>query len=126
MSDEIHSVDDLQYEWPKNLLRFDMQFIFGLSANDLLLAAVAGISLASIHLVLGLAVGLALLVLLVRLDSLGDRRLCDYLLARLRHRFAARPVVLPSVQPASQDQLDLQEILDQDGNVLVRFEQELT
>ena len=62
--------------------------------------------------------GLAGLLLVKRFDGLGDRRLPEYLLARLRHRFNRHPITLPRILPAGTGSFD---ITDLDGNLLARF-----
>jgi hypothetical protein len=116
--DKIQSVDDLQYDWPPNILRYEQRFLFGLTVTDLLFIAVGMILMMMIHVLLGLLGGLAGLLMVKRFDALGDRRLPGYLAARLRHRASRSPIVLPRILPAGTGGF---EITDLDGNLLARF-----
>ena len=116
--EDIQSVDDLQYDWPPNVLRYEQRFLFGLTFTDLLVIAAFLILPMMLHVVLGLLGGLAGLLLVKRFDGLGERRLPEYLLARLRHRFDRRPVTLPRILPAGKGSF---EITDLEGNLLARF-----
>ena len=116
--DNIQSVDDLQYDWPPNVLRYEQRFLFGLTVTDLLVIAGCMIIPMMLHVVVGLLGGLVGLLLVKRFDGLGERRLPEYLLARLRHRCDRRPVTLPRILPAGKGSF---EITDLDGNVLARF-----
>ena len=116
--EDIQSVDDLQYDWPPNVLRYEQRFLFGLTVTDLLVIAAFLILPMMLHVVLGLLGGLAGLLLVKRFDGLGERRLPEYLIARLRHRFDRRPVTLPRILPAGKGSF---EITDLEGNLLARF-----
>ena len=116
--EDIQSVDDLQYDWPPNVLRYEQRFLFGLTVTDLLVIAVCMILLMMVHILLGLLGGVVGLLLVKHFDGLGDRRLPEYLLARLRHRFDRRPVTLPRILPAGKGSF---EITDLDGNLLAHF-----
>jgi hypothetical protein len=116
--DGLQSVDDIQYDWPPNVLRYEQRFLFGLTVTDLLVVAGCMILPMMVHVLLGLIGGLAGLLLVKRFDGLGDRRLPEYLLARLRHRFNRHPITLPHILPAGTGSFD---ITDLDGNLLARF-----
>lgn len=116
--DDLQSVDDIQYDWPPNVLRYEQRFLFGLTVTDLLVVAGCMILPMMVHVLLGLIGGLAGLLLVKRFDGLGDRRLPEYLLARLRHRFNRHPITLPHILPAGTGSFD---ITDLDGNLLARF-----
>ena len=116
--DEIQTVDDLQYEWPPNVLRYEQRFLFGLTVSDLLVIAGGMILPMMVHVVLGMLGGLAGLLMVKRFEGLGDRRLPEYLLARLRHRFDRHPVTLPRILPSGKGSY---EITDLAGNVLASF-----
>jgi hypothetical protein len=116
--DDLQSVDDIQYDWPPNVLRYEQRFLFGLTVTDLLVVAGCMILPMMVHVLLGLIGGLAGLLLVKRFDGLGDRRLPEYLLARLRHRFNRHPITLPHILPAGTGSF---EITDLDGNLLARF-----
>ena len=116
--DKIQSVDNLQYEWPPNVLRYEQRFLFGLTVTDLLVIAGGMLLPMAIHVVLGLLGGLAGLLLVKRFEGLGERRLPEYLLVRLRHRVNHRSVTLPRLLPSGKGGY---EITDLDGHVLASF-----
>ena len=116
--EDIESVDDLQYDWPPNVLRYEQRFLFGLTVTDLLVVAGCMILPMMAHVLLGLLGGLAGLLLVKRFDGLGDRRLPEYLLARIYHRFNQKMVTLPRILPAGKGSF---EITDLDGNVVAQF-----
>jgi hypothetical protein len=116
--DDGQSVDDLQYDWPPNVLRYEQRFLFGLTVTDLLVVAGCMILPMMVHFILGLLGGLAGLLLVKRFDGLGDRRLPEYLLARIYHRFNRKAVTLPRILPAGKGSF---EITDLDGNVVAHF-----
>jgi hypothetical protein len=115
---DIQSVDDLQYEWPPNVLRYEQRFLFGLTITDLLVIAGCMILPMMIHVAIGMLGGLAGFLLVKRFEGLGDRRLPEYLLVRLQHRFNRHPVTLPRILPPGKGSY---EITDLDGNVLASF-----
>ncbi len=115
---DIQSIDDLQYDWPPNVLRYEQRFLFGLTVTDLLVIAGCMILPMMVHILLGMLGGVVGLLMVKRFDGLGDRRLPEYLLARLRHRFDRRPVTLPRILPAGKGSF---EITDLDGNLLAHF-----
>jgi hypothetical protein len=100
------------------VLRYEQRFLFGLTVTDLLVVAGCMILPMMVHVLLGLIGGLAGLLLVKRFDGLGDRRLPEYMLARLRHRFNRHPITLPHILPAGTGSFD---ITDLDGNLLARF-----
>jgi len=117
-TDDIQSVDDLQYDWPPNVLLYEQRFLFGLTVTDLLVVAGCMILPMMVHFLLGLLGGLVGLLLVKRIDGLGDRRLPEYLLARIYHRFNRKTVTLPRILPAGKGSF---EITDLDGNVVAQF-----
>jgi len=116
--DDIQSVDDLQYDWPPNVLRYEQRFLFGLTVTDLLVVAGCMILPMMMHVLLGLLGGLAGLLLVKRFEGLGDRRLPGYLLARIYHHFNRQTTSLPRILPAGKGSF---EITDLDGNVVAQF-----
>ncbi len=60
---DIPSVDDLQYDWPPNVLRYEQRFLFGLTVTDLLVIAGCMILPMMLHILLGLLGGLMGLLL---------------------------------------------------------------
>jgi hypothetical protein len=117
-NDDIQSVDDLQYDWPPNVLRYEQRFLFGLTVTDLLVVAGCMILPMMAHFFLGFLGGLGGLLLVKRFDGLGDRRLPEYLLARIYHHFNRQTVSMPRILPAGKGSF---EITDLDGNVVAQF-----
>ena len=117
-TDDIQSVDDLQYDWPPNVLRYEQRFLFGLTVTDLLVVAGCMILPMMVHFLLGLLGSLVGLLLVKRFDGLGDRRLPEYLLARVYHYFNRKTIALPRILPAGKGSF---EITDLDGNVVAQF-----
>ena len=118
MTGHTNEVDELQYDWPANVLRYESRHLFGLTVNDLLIIALPAAGLMMISPLLGLAAGAVGMLLMIRFEGLGDRRLLAYLAARLKHHFNRRPVVLPLIRPV----LDAEVIFtDLDGVEIARF-----
>jgi hypothetical protein len=115
---DAQSVDDLQYDWPPNVLRYEQRFLFGLTVTDLLVVAGCMILPMMTHFLLGLLGALVGLLLVKRFDGLGDRRLPEYLLARIYHHFNRQTISLPRILPAGKGGF---EITDLDGNVVAQF-----
>src|SRR5687768_4399109 len=104
------SVDDLSHEWPPDVLRYDLRFVFGLTVNDLLVIAMPTILLIPLIGLLGGLAGLVAGFLAVRrFESLGERRVTEYLAARLVHTFrdAKEPVLLPLIMPAGLEEIQI-------------------
>ena len=117
-TDEAQSVDELQYEWPPDVLRYEQRFLFGLTTSDLLVVAVLMMLPMMIHVILGMLGGLAGLLAVKRFEGLGDRRLPEYLLARAIHRSRRRTVSLARILPPGKGGY---EITDLDGHLLASF-----
>ena len=71
-----------------------------------------------VHVLLGLLGGMVGFLLVKRFDGLGDRRLPEYLLARIFHHFNQQTITLPRILPAGKGGF---EITDLDGNVVAQF-----
>lgn len=118
--DEISSVDDLQYDWPPNVLAYEsVRLLGGLSITDLMAGALPGAFLLAVNLWVGLAAIAVGLVLCIRFEGLGGRRLLGYAFAWLRFRFTRRPVALPAILPTAGD--NTLRILDGEGNVVAEI-----
>jgi hypothetical protein len=116
--DNTQGIDDLQYEWPPNVLRYEQHFLFGLTVTDLLVIAVFMILPMMIHVVLGVLGGLMGLLLVKRFDGLGDRRVPEYLLTRIRHHTNRSAITLARILPAGKGSYA---ITDLEGNMLARI-----
>ncbi len=93
-------LDELRYEIPPDVLHYEPRFLFGLSATDLLVAAIPAILLMAIGLIIpGLLMGIVALSLLKRFDRFGNRSLPVYYIQRWQYNRARRKVVIPLVLP---------------------------
>jgi hypothetical protein len=122
MTEKIENVDDLQYDWPANVVSYDTRYFLGLSMQELMLIAGFGIGALLINLFLA-PVGAVLGFLMVkRFEGLGDRRVPQYALAYLLYRARDRTVTLPRLLPTEEIQVT---ITDMDGNLIASFGDEL-
>lgn len=113
-------IDDLQYDWPVDILRYESKYLLGLKLQDLVLVAIPGmIPIMFNKLVLGV-VGAVVGYLLVRkFEGLGDRNVLAYLLARLLANAQDQTVTLPLILPAGQVETVI--VTDLEGNELARI-----
>ncbi len=113
-------VDDLQYDWPVDILHYESKYLLGLNLQDLMFVALPGIGPMLFNR-LGLGVvGAVLGYLLVRkFEGLGDRNVLAYLLARLLAKTQDQTVTLPLILPS--DQVETVIATDLDGNELARI-----
>lgn len=113
-------IDDLQYDWPVDILRYESKYLLGLKLQDLLLVAIPGmIPMLFNKLALGV-VGTVVGYLLVRkFEGLGDRNALAYGFARLQALAQEQTVTLPLILPAAQVETVI--ITDLDGNELARL-----
>jgi hypothetical protein len=109
-------VDDLQYDWPVDILHYESKYLLGLNLQDLMFVALPGIGPMLFNR-LGLGVvGAVLGYLLVRkFEGLGDRNVLAYLLAKTQDQTVTLPLILPS------DQVETVVVTDLDGNELARI-----
>ena len=113
------NVNDLQYDWPQNVLGYEARLLFGLTVNELLVLAGIGMAAMFVHLLLGLAALILGVLMMLRFETFGNRRMPEYLLARLRHRFGSCEVILPRILPADDDEELI--ITDLNGAELARM-----
>ena len=118
MTERVDDVEELQYDWPPNVLRYETRYMFGLTVNDMLMIALPATLLMMVSPLLGLVGGAVGLLLMIRFEGLGDRRLLAYLIARIKHRFNRHPVVLPLIRPVGDAEVFF---TDLDGIELARF-----
>lgn len=113
-------VDDLQYDWPVDVLHYESQLFLGLSFQDVLIVAMpAVIPLLLGKLTLGL-IGAVIGYLLVRkFEGLGERNVLLYLFARLQTQAREHTVTLPLILPS--EQIETVVITDLDGNEIARI-----
>jgi len=100
---ELH---ELQYQIPPDVLHYEPRFFFGLTATDLLVAAMPTILLmAAVGVIPGLLAGVVAISLLKRFDSFGNRSFPVYYFQRWQYIRAQRPVTLPLVLPGEAQPL---------------------
>ena len=80
-------VDDLQYDWPKNILTYESRSFMGMSLQELMIVALPAVIVIAFlqNLILGLITGVVSFLLVRKFEGLGDRNLIAYPLARLQH-----------------------------------------
>jgi hypothetical protein len=91
---------DLHYQIPPDVLHYEPRYFFGLTATDLLVAAMPAILLiATAGVVAGVLAGVTSLSMLKRFDRFGNRSLPVYVVQRWRYNRMGREVALPLVLP---------------------------
>ena len=120
MSPATPHIDDLQYDWPVDVLHYESKLFLGLNFQDVLIVAVPGVlPMLFGHLAVGV-VGAVLGYLLVRkFEGLGDRNVLAYLLARLQAQVQVHTVTLPLILPS--EQVETVVITDLEGNEIARI-----
>lgn len=113
-------VDDLQYDWPVDVLHYESKLFLGLNFQDVLIVSVPGVlPMLFGYLAVGV-VGAVLGYLLVRkFEGLGDRNVLVYLFARLQAQVQEHTVSLPLILPS--EQVETVVITDLDGNEIARI-----
>ncbi len=90
----------LHYQIPPDVLNYEPRYIFGLTATDLLVAAMPSILLMStVGIIPGLLAGVAALTLLKRFERFGNRSLPVYFVQRWLYNRSQHKVVLPLILP---------------------------
>ena len=98
--------EELHYQIPPDVLHYEPRFFFGLSATDLLIAAMPAILLiATVGIFPGILAGALSLSLLKRFERFGDRSLPVYYFQRWRYNTVEREVVLPLIIPSEAQSL---------------------
>ena len=113
-------IDDLQYDWPVDVLHYESKLFLGLNFQEVLVVAVPSVlPMLFGHFAVGV-VGAVLGYLLVRkFEGLGDRNVLAYLLARLRALVQEHTVTLPLILPS--EQVETVVITDLEGNEIARI-----
>ena len=115
-------VDDLQYDWPKNILTYESRSFMGMSLQELMIVALPAVIVIAFlqNLILGLITGVVSFLLVRKFEGLGDRNLIAYLLARLQHLVQQEHQVnLPLILPGGQQEEFI--ITDLDGEEVLRI-----
>lgn len=113
-------VDDLQYDWPVDILHYESKLMFGLNLQDLLVVVLPGaIPLLFRQFGLGVVCAVASYLLIRKFEGLGDRNILAYLLARLLVGAQDQTVALPLILPS--DQVETVIVTDLEGNELARI-----
>lgn len=113
-------VDDLQYDWPVDVLHYESKLFLGLNFQDLLLVALPGVLPMLFNQFAVGVIGAVLGYFLVRkFEGLGDRNVLVYLLARLQAQVQEHTIALPLILPS--EQVETVVITDLDGNEIARI-----
>lgn len=122
MSSDPMQVDDLQYDWPVNILTYESRMFLGLSLQELLIVALPAVMILMVmgNLILGGIAALLSFLLVRKFEGLGDRNLIFYALARVQHNAQKENrVALPMILPGGQQ--DAFVITDLDGEEVMRI-----
>ncbi len=115
---------DLQYPIPPDVLHFEPRYWFGLSAQDLVVAAFpALLAMNTLGLAPGVLVGVLAVLLLRRLDSLGGRSVPVFLVQRLWYLRRPHEVEMPIVLPPERAAMVIE---DWSGQGVARIQPEET
>ena len=117
MTEKIH-LDDLQYDWPPNVLVYDTKFMLGLNMYEMLAIAGAGLFFFQFGIVVGLVGGALTLLLVHQYEAFGNRRVHEYALAWLRFRLSQHAVTLPEILPAQAMEVVIRDL---DGQEVIRL-----
>jgi hypothetical protein len=117
VSEQIN-LDDLQYDWPPNVLVYDTKFMLGLNMYEMLAIAGAALFFFQFGVVVGLVGGALILLLVRQYEGLGNRRLHEYALAWLRFRLTRHSVTLPDILPAQEMEIVVRDL---DGQEVIRL-----
>lgn len=94
----------MHYRLPPDILHYEVRYMFGLSVQDMMMAALPGMAvLAKFGLVWGALVSLTALGVLKRFEVFGDRSVLAYLALWAWHRYRPKEVYMPRVLPAGGD-----------------------
>ena len=122
MSSEKIELDDLQYDWPPNVLVYDTQFIFGLNMYEAMAVVIVAMLLLQYGIVLGIVGGALTLLLVRQYEALDNRRVHEYALDWLRFRLTRNTVTLPDILPSRP--MDVV-VHDLDGQEVIRMERDV-
>jgi hypothetical protein len=118
-TEELH---ELHYQIPPDVLHYEPRFFFGLTATDLIVAAMPAILLiATVGVLPGLLAGVLSISLLKRFERFGNRSLPVYYFQRWRYNTVQREVVLPLIIPPETRMLQFE---TWDGEDAYRIEAE--
>jgi hypothetical protein len=90
----------MRYQIPPDVLHYEVRLLFGLTAQDIMIAGMAVIfGIQKFGLVIGLALGAIALLGLKRYERLGRRSLLAYAGLYLWHRLRPGQALMPRVLP---------------------------
>jgi len=113
VSEEI-DLDDLQYDWPPNVLVYDTKFMLGLNMYEMLAVALAALLLFQLGIVAGLVGGALTLLLVRQYESLDNRRVHEYALAWVQFRLTRSSVTLPDLLPSQEMEVVIRDLEGQE------------
>lgn len=113
-------MSSLHYRLPPDILHYEVRYIFGLSVQEMMMAAIPGMAvLAKFGLLWGAVAALATLAGVKRLEAFGDRSALVYLALWAWHRYRPRDVFTPRVLPMNGETPQM-EIETWDGQQLYK------
>ena len=121
MSEKIH-LDDLQYDWPPNVLVYDTKFMLGLNVYEMLAIVGAALFLFQFGIVVGLVGGGVTMLLVRPYEALDNRRVHEYALAWLRFRLTRHAVTLPEILPSQAMEVVVRDL---EGQEVIRMGSEI-
>ncbi len=97
-------MSSLHYRLPPDILHYEVRYMFGLSVQEMMMAALPGMAaMAKFGLIGGALASLAALGVLKRFEVFGDRSVLVYLALWAWHRYRPKDVYMPRVLPSSGD-----------------------
>ena len=115
-------MDDLTYRIPPDILHYEPRLVFGLSATEIMIGAMLGMTgMLLLGPLLGLLVGLLSLLFLRRFDGLGGRSVVVWGALMLWYRHRPGHTTIPRTLPPTAERLVVQ---DWDGRTLYTVRKE--
>lgn len=121
MSEKIH-LDDLQYDWPPNVLVYETKFMLGLNVYEMLAIVIVSVVLFQVGIAAGLVGGGLTLLLVRQYEALDNRRVHEYALAWLRFRLTRHAVTLPDILPSQSMEVVVRDL---EGQEVIRMGSEI-
>ncbi|MEP0805706.1 MAG: hypothetical protein HRF47_09465 [Chloroflexota bacterium] len=111
----------MRYQIPPDVLHYEVRLLFGLTAQDIMIAGVAVIfGIQRFGIVVGLTLGVLALLGLKRYERLGHRSLLMYAALYLWHRLRPSQALMPRVLPGGG--VAQMTVHDWDGQEMYRVE----
>jgi hypothetical protein len=108
------NIDDLQYDWPPNVLVYDTKFMLGLNMYEMLAIAGAALFFFQFGIVVGFIGGGLALLLVRQYEGLDNRRLHEYALTWVLFKLTHNTVTLPDILPSQSMEIVIRDLDDQE------------